>query len=552
MTRRLIGKGSDNSAAVAPTVALALFALIGAGGVAFDYARLANLDTEMQNAADQAALAAATQLDKQAGAIDRAIAAAQGLVSNNTLFANETGGIRKINMPDLVFYAVKANAEAANGINCPTAGALDISTSTAKAAADLTAKFVCVRSVNRVGKFALTPVVRVMNTGNISAMAVAGIGSALCKVPPLMMCNPQETGTNKDFDVSAYRGFGIRLVEGGGPGSSWAAGNFGYLQTGIQNGAAALEFALGANAPPGDCLAADGVTTKPGENTSVTDAINTRFDIYENGLTNNCTTGTCTASPNVRKDVVRVETSTNYGYNTGNDPWQLPTTPSNRYLPASAGTYPPPYPKAMGHPRDICHAVPVGHADYCTGDRIGNGVWDRNLYFFVNHRALYDPTATAPNGNWATGIPSLTTFAADNGITLANITRNEVYKWELASDELDEQSFVDSTGKGKSTATYFSYGRPRTSSGLPAGPTTADRRQISMAVINCVEQGVQGQAKNVTVVKWVDLFLVEPSLARDRTDPGDIYVEVIRQTTAGGNAPTNPQVVRRDVPYLIR
>jgi hypothetical protein len=54
------------------------------------------------------------------------------------------------------------------------------------------------------------------------------------------------------------------------------------------------------------------------------------------------------------------------------------------------------------------------------------------------------------------------------------------------------------------------------------------------------------------VVKWVDLFLVEPSIARDRTDPGDIYVEVIRQTTAGGNAPTNPQVVRRDVPYLIR
>ena len=51
---------SDNSAAVAPTVALSLFALIGAGGIAFDYARLASLDTELQNAADQAALAAAT------------------------------------------------------------------------------------------------------------------------------------------------------------------------------------------------------------------------------------------------------------------------------------------------------------------------------------------------------------------------------------------------------------------------------------------------------------------------------------------------------------
>ena len=42
--------------AVASTVALSLFALIAIGGVAFDYARMASLDTELQNAADQAAL----------------------------------------------------------------------------------------------------------------------------------------------------------------------------------------------------------------------------------------------------------------------------------------------------------------------------------------------------------------------------------------------------------------------------------------------------------------------------------------------------------------
>jgi len=54
------------------------------------------------------------------------------------------------------------------------------------------------------------------------------------------------------------------------------------------------------------------------------------------------------------------------------------------------------------------------------------------------------------------------------------------------------------------------------------------------------------------VAKWVELFLVEPSLTRDRTVKGDIYVEVIRETNAGGNAPTNAQVVKRDVPYLVR
>lgn len=58
---RSLWRNSEGS--VAPTVALSLVALIAAGGVAFDYAQLAEMDTELQQAADQAALAAATQLD---------------------------------------------------------------------------------------------------------------------------------------------------------------------------------------------------------------------------------------------------------------------------------------------------------------------------------------------------------------------------------------------------------------------------------------------------------------------------------------------------------
>src|SRR5262245_38436993 len=80
--------------AVAPTVALSLFALLGIGGIAFDYARLASLDTELQQAADQAALAAATQLDRSTGARARATAAIQNpastrLAANITRMAND-------------------------------------------------------------------------------------------------------------------------------------------------------------------------------------------------------------------------------------------------------------------------------------------------------------------------------------------------------------------------------------------------------------------------------------------------------------------------------
>src|SRR5688500_19808441 len=86
----------NSEGAVAPTVALSLVALIAAGGIAFDYARLATMDTELQNAADQAALAAASQLDGETGTCARAAAAAAGLLANETLLANDATASRAV------------------------------------------------------------------------------------------------------------------------------------------------------------------------------------------------------------------------------------------------------------------------------------------------------------------------------------------------------------------------------------------------------------------------------------------------------------------------
>src|SRR5438552_13687411 len=95
---RALWRSSDG--AVAPTVALSLIGLVAIGGVAFDYAHLAAMDTELQQAADQAALAAATQLDGQSGAIARATAAAQSLITNKTLFGSGGGAVT---IPTLTF-----------------------------------------------------------------------------------------------------------------------------------------------------------------------------------------------------------------------------------------------------------------------------------------------------------------------------------------------------------------------------------------------------------------------------------------------------------------
>ena len=104
----------DQSAAVAPTVALALFALIGMGGLAFDFARMANLDTELQTAADQAALAAASQLDGTTGARARATSAASALITNPTRFAND-GDTGTVGIASVTYYVDKAGATVATG-----------------------------------------------------------------------------------------------------------------------------------------------------------------------------------------------------------------------------------------------------------------------------------------------------------------------------------------------------------------------------------------------------------------------------------------------------
>ncbi|MDZ4272481.1 MAG: pilus assembly protein TadG-related protein, partial [Erythrobacter sp.] len=66
--RLFIDFAKARDAAIAPLYALALFGLIMIAGVGWDYSRMATMHSELQNAADQAALAAATQLTGVSGA----------------------------------------------------------------------------------------------------------------------------------------------------------------------------------------------------------------------------------------------------------------------------------------------------------------------------------------------------------------------------------------------------------------------------------------------------------------------------------------------------
>lgn len=553
-TLRRLGRARQGS--VSPIVALSLVGLIAAGGLAVDFAQLANLDTELQNAADQSALAGVTQLDGQDGAMRRASAAARALVANDTRFANDGNDDgRAATVATIYFYATAEDAEADED------RIEDIEVEEGEADPDSLAKFIRVDISARQARYAMTPIVGLVNSGNIAASAIAGLGSAICKTPPVMICNPAETGSEAPevtpgFDASLYIGKGLRLVSVGGGTGGWAPGNFGYLNSyGGSNGAPGLREALGWTAPPGECQPGTGVDTKPGATVTVTDSLNTRFDIYDGDVS--CPAGgSCPSSVNVVKDVTRPgNASGNNACKLQNQGWGLPTTGARYYgydYPRSNDALPTTVtPIAMGHPRDICHSVASGVSGHCNGP-IGTGVWDRDAYFRTNYRR-------ADGGYWTGG--SAAGSWQDNTGLPANATRYQVYAWEIANrgDVVDGVTVLGprvASGSGANADT--AYGQSQCSiprgHGAPLEPseTTIDRRRISVAVVNCLREGVNGAENDLDVVKWIDVFLVEPSINRARTGAGDVYVEVIGETLSGAAGSTGGQVVRRDKPYLVK
>lgn len=510
---------TDESGATAAIFGLSLFALVAIGGLGFDYARLAGMDSELQNAADQAALAGASQLDGRTGTCMRASAAATTLVANLSLLANDGGGTA-VTIPaepscdavgQIRFYQDKARTQPATG--------------------DGNAHFIEVEIAARTANYAFTPLAGAMS-GDLGAAALAGLGSAICKVPPVMFCNPLES-TDPNFTVGNYVGKGIRLIANDGGG--YVPGNFGYLETNAGSGAQATAQTLGRDAIPGDCVAADGVTTKPGAQVSVLDALNARFDIYDNGLNQACggTGSLCSASLNSRKDVMHSGPANSCGFSSGNggNGWKIPAVP---YLPTSStvpltaaegGALSP-----MGYPRDMCHAI--SNAGNCPNGRIGDGVWDYMAYFRSN-------TASYPT------VP--TSGEMTSWFGSASPTRFAVYQYEMAN-AATRLPLAGQTANGMT-----SYGQPYCSpnAGVVPSATVPDRRVLTIAVVNCTAQGVQGRTPNVHVTKWVDMFLVEPSLPRARTEKSDVYGEIIRETTLGSGGGTTGNTVKRDVPYLI-
>ena len=409
-------------------MALTLALLAGFGALSIDLGRLYVLRSEMQNAADAAAIAAAMELDGQWGARAEAAAAARQLLQHSSTHA-DVAELLGDNISLEFFCAIGAKYDPTpDEISYFCSNGYDADGKSV-ATTDQESHYVRVNldpsdgsnaySVQLAFLPALSGIVdqAVQNRSFLSATATGGRNFYMCQYPPVMLCNPFE-GTGQTFDEAMNEGEQILLKQQGS--NAWAPGNFSFLQPDNNPGGGAPEIAgyladentTGCKAPI--------VTTSTGAMTNQTAAgLNTRMDIYEAPA-----------------------------------PFSKPDAPDN--WPAA--------PNVIDFPRDQTWRA--------TDDRFGLGDWDRDTYFATYHDWQHGGVGGRPAG-WS------------------SMTRWEVYNWEISQNKLPSKAPLmntsDSTYDGIPDPDHLN-----TTGTYPPAKSDPDRRAFHLAVINCQAHGLTG------------------------------------------------------------
>ncbi|AOL93190.1 pilus assembly protein TadG-related protein [Porphyrobacter sp. LM 6] len=467
--RFLVDFARDRNAAIAPLYAIALFALIMIAGVGWDYSRMASMDSELQNAADQAALAAATQLTGIAGARQRAqdaantyLATAGSAWANETRMANDGGG-RTVALANFEFFQSWNHTTDAPG---------------PAASSDANARYVRVTVDGREAFYALTSIGGLLSSGDIAANAVATLEAAACNIPPVMVCSPSgDPGWPRSTDI----GIAVDMREGPQNSADFTPGNFDLLNIDYDNLAQSDQNrTLGLNSDLLGCSGAQ-LQTDPGRRTPQSTAVNTRFGIYPNGNNFACQAdGDFCPAQVTRSDLVRRVTVNGNGNNA-----TCANTSGGDLIPYSDVPVSPAVPQ-QGFPLDTCQSLGLAG---CLS--FGDGSWPVDTYMNNIH------------GTTSASVPGLD--ADGNG----RITRYEVYNWERADASRTvsrELARVQSTSPNRTTL-YCSAPRPLQGTPVVPSSTQKDRRVVVVAVVDCT--GNNGRF-DVNTFKFIDMFLLSP------------------------------------------
>lgn len=453
---------ADTKGAVAIYVTIMLPVLLGVGVLTVDASRLYNLQSLLQKGADSLALAGAAELDRLPTAIIRSNDAINNLVQNQHKFS--VGGLSNITVSQVRFLS---------GLPANDSAAIDASFVTTD---PTLARFVEV-TVTPANLNTILPASFIggANVATARASAVASFDSAVCNFTPVFICNPFENDPSGMTIQQAaaspeMRRRMIELRQHGGSESQYFPGIYGFLDPDNGNsGANALRDMIGDSSPPA-CFIKNGVTLRPGFIATARDAFNVRFDMYEGPMAGKNSNSQFRPAMNVRKG---------YSVNSCNQ---------------SQGALP----DYQGLPRDNCFAS--GTCPH-MGGRMGDGNWDVQSYWSVNHGG------TPP----FTGTPS----------------RYEAYRYEIDND------LTSSASPGGETGAPQCY----------AGDTAAlsdepDRRVLYGAVLNCqqleAEYGISGGSGGPYPVEaWAKFFITEPV---ETGQDSNIHVELVGILSPGTDA----------------
>ena len=476
----------DPRGAISPLYAVAILPLIVMAGVAFDYSRLMTMDSELQNAADQAALAAATQLTGQTGAMNEAEAAARNYFVNETRAA---AGDAPIDDFTLTFYEAEFDDDGDLSADLEPLDRTDSDN-------DALAKVVEVTIAARRTKFALTPVMGRLFSGNVQAKAKAMLDEATCNISPMMFCAPSASYGADGSDVGSTMRLHLRdpdvetselAVE--------APGNFGFLDI-HYDPTKKPNDRMGLNTQSGVCVGSR-VVSEPGNRTVETRYFNTRFQWYESSANSaKCdAAGNYCASQNVRHGYVQVQKT-----NSSTPTAACKANPSNGDPWVEMAN--------AGYPNESC--INSGTCSFTTG--LTNSDW--TAFMAASHPGVSIATAGGP-------------------------TRYQVFKWErdgnnLGPAKVSSTSVPKVNGAGKVTGydvtNYCAYPKPTAAKDVfVPGPKDKDRRVLTVAAADCSDLKGKGTVK---VLRWLDVFLVDG--ARTTGSANEFVAEVIGPGTPPG------------------
>lgn len=498
-------------------IALTLIAmplLLGFSLLVIDVGRSGNLHTDLQNAVDAMALAGARELDGRDDAIPRAQAAIETL-ANSAAFAKAAGeGGMSLGSYLTVAYDAGDNAGSTVEVtflksipasdDAQITAALETTDSNEASYARVRAKPQAMETIFPI------PVGFTRDTVNVSAEAVAVYRASACDVTPIYICNPYESpggGNAEDAAEALHTNFANGNLYGrqiefhnDNTSSTPGPGNFGFLAV-AANGANALAEAL-AIGKPGMCYKQNDLTTEPGVMKGpVESGVNTRFGLYHS-----------------------IGSDKDYRYR---------PAPNVRMAQEQSGNTCKSYSQAV----NAYDAVPLGYGATMTnipggGGRIATGNnWRLDLYWDISHSGKKpsplksDPNYTPPAA--PAGAIRIYSSSYPGGSTPAGVQPSayDVYNYEVGNPTLlADKAPNGETGIPQCYKNYNLADYPDS--------TYGNRREIFAAIINCVDQGLQGRKEDVKAVAFARMFLVQPVLTVGNSSR--MLLETVDITGQGG------------------